>query len=81
VTIDGHIENGQIVLNQEISLPEGMKVRVELLSDGETTPKADAPPGTQFEHYKSIIGAIDDLPSDFAAQHDHYVHGTPKSLV
>jgi hypothetical protein len=78
MTVDGHIEKGQIVLNQEISLPEGMKVRVELLSDSESPQKADALPGTQFDHYKSIIGAIDDLPSDFAAQHDHYIHGTPK---
>jgi hypothetical protein len=78
MTVDGHIENGQIVLNQEIPLPEGMKVRVELLSDDGTEQKADAPPGKQFEHYQSIIGAIDDLPTDFAAQHDHCIHGTPK---
>jgi hypothetical protein len=45
MTVDGHIENGQIVLNQEILLPEGMKVRVELLSDDGTEQKADAPPG------------------------------------
>ena len=31
MTVDGHIENGQIVLNQEIVLPEGMKVRVEFV--------------------------------------------------
>ncbi len=78
MTVDGHIENGQIVLNQEISLPEGMKVRVELLTDSETPQQADTPPSTHFEHYKSVIGAIDDLPADFAAQHDHYIHGTPK---
>jgi hypothetical protein len=79
MTIDGHIENGQIVLNQEISLPEGMKVRVELLSEVETAQETAVPPGTQFEHYQSVIGAIHDLPADFAAQHDHYIHGTPKT--
>ena len=32
MTVEGHIENGKIVLNQEISLPEGMNVRVEFVS-------------------------------------------------
>ncbi len=32
MTVEGHIENGQIVLNQGIVLPEGMKVRVELVA-------------------------------------------------
>jgi hypothetical protein len=78
MTIDGHIEKGQIVLNQAVPLPEGMKVRVELLSEIETANEAAVLPGAQFEHYKSVIGAIDDLPVDFASQHDHYIHGTPK---
>jgi hypothetical protein len=25
-----------------------------------------------------IAGTVKNLPPDFAAQHDHYVHGTPK---
>lgn len=78
MTYQGHIENGVIVLDEPANLQNGTKVRIELLSDGGTTPNADAPPVTQFVHYQSIIGAIDDLPPDFAAQHDHYIHGTPK---
>ena len=79
MTVEGHIKNGQIVLNQPVALPEGMKVRVELLEkELSATPSPKPPAATQFDHYASIIGAIDDLPSDFAAQHDHYIHGTPK---
>jgi hypothetical protein len=78
MTYQGHIENGVIVLDEPANLQDGAKVRVELLSDSETAQEAVVPPGTQFEHYKSIIGVIDDLPTDFAAQHDHYIHGTPK---
>ena len=78
MTVEGRVENGHIVLNQDIALPEGMKVRVELISDAAALQKTDNAANTHFEHYKSIIGAIDDLPADFAAQHDHYVHGTPK---
>lgn len=33
---------------------------------------------TLFERYKSFIGKAHGLPSDFAAQHDHYIHGTRK---
>ena len=32
MTIEGHVENGQIILDQAVALPDGMKVRVELLS-------------------------------------------------
>ena len=35
MTIEGHIENGHIILDEQIPLPEGMKVRVELLPAGE----------------------------------------------
>ena len=78
MTVEGHIENGQIILDQKVALPDGVKVRVELLSASEPREKANSAAKTQYEHYKSIIGAIDDLPVDFALEHDHYIHGTPK---
>jgi len=28
-----------------------------------------------------FVGSIDGLPEDFAAEHDHYLHGTPKRTV
>jgi hypothetical protein len=77
MTVEGHVENGQIVLHGDVQLADGMKVRIELLQTSAEKQQAAAA-GTQFEHYKSFIGSIDDLPSDFAAQHDHYIHGTPK---
>jgi len=27
---------------------------------------------------REIIGKAEGLPQDFAAEHDHYLHGTPK---
>jgi hypothetical protein len=33
---------------------------------------------TIFERYRAFIGKATGLPSDFAAQHDHYIHGAPK---
>jgi hypothetical protein len=78
MTYQGHIENGAIVLDGPVNLPNGVKVRVELLVAAGETQQPLSSAGTQFDHYQAIIGAIDDLPNDFAAQHDHYIHGTSK---
>jgi hypothetical protein len=33
MTLDGHIENGNIVLDESATLPEGAKVRIEVLPE------------------------------------------------
>jgi hypothetical protein len=78
MTINGHVENGQIVLDESVPLTEGMKVRVELLAVEAEQP-ADGNLGpTLYDQLKPIIGIVKDLPSDFARNHDHYIHGLPK---
>jgi len=82
MTVEGHVENGQVVLDSQLPLPEGMRVRVELLdnaaaqhqSEGEST--AELP--SLYERLKPFIGSVKGLPSDFAINHDHYLHGQPK---
>ncbi len=78
MTYQGHIENGVIVLDESAHLPDGAKVRVELVpaNAGPSEPKSE--PRTLYERYKSIIGKAEGWPADFAEQHDHYFHGTPK---
>jgi hypothetical protein len=44
---------------------------VEVETDESKTP-------TLAERLKSVIGTAQGLPSDLAAQHDHYLHGLPK---
>ena len=78
MTINGHVENGQIILDEPVPLVDGMKVRVELVNSEPTQPIEQQQPPTLYERYKSIIGIIDDLPPDFARNHDHYIHGQPK---
>ena len=82
MTVEGHIENGQIVLNQEISLPEGMKVRVELValepSQTATQEEAAEELPSLYERMKSVVGKAKGLPTDLAINHDHYLHGQPK---
>jgi hypothetical protein len=77
MTYRGHFENGVVVLDEPANLPEGAAVRVQLVAEHESQ-KTQGEQGSHLQHYQSIVGAIDDLPRDFAAQHDHYLHGTPK---
>ncbi len=82
MTVEGHIENGQIVLNQVIPLPEGMRVRVEFVANEATEESASDTSSEElpslYERMKPFVGAVKGLPSDFAINHDHYLHGQPK---
>ena len=71
MTLDGIVRNGMIVLEQGVVLPEGTRVKVHA-----ETPEAEAKP-TLLSLLK-LAGIAKDLPEDFAMQHDHYIHGTPK---
>lgn len=70
MVFQGHIRNGVAVFDEPTTLPEGMKVRIE--------PISEMPRKTLAERFQNIIGAASDLPEDMAENHDHYLHGTPK---
>jgi len=59
------------VLPEGVARPSGTLVRVEPLPPEEQMP-------TLAEALKDFVGIFDDLPSDLAVNHDHYVHGQPK---
>ena len=46
-------------------------MRVELVQQ-------PARPKTLAERDAAIIGIAEGLPPDLAAEHDHYIHGTPR---
>jgi predicted DNA-binding antitoxin AbrB/MazE fold protein len=71
MSFTGTVENGVVKLPPDVSLPEGAKVRVESLE-----PEAD--PRALVEELRSIARSMPELPPDWAAQHDHYLYGTPK---
>jgi predicted DNA-binding antitoxin AbrB/MazE fold protein len=80
MTVHGHIENGVIVLDQQVSFPEGAKVEVRILSPLATQSATDTPDSeipTLAERLKDFIGILE-LPEDAAINHDHYLYGTPK---
>lgn len=75
-TYTGHVQDGVVVFDASSPpLPSGTKVRITAqIADEESEP--DIP--TLYERLEPIIGSIQGLPEDFAEQHDHYIHGTPK---
>lgn len=70
MTYRGHIQGNLVVLDDNVSLPDGTVVAVE--------PVEAVRMMTLAERYKDIIGIAPDLPPDMAENHDHYIHGTPK---
>jgi hypothetical protein len=66
---EGTVRNGVIVMDNAEALPEGARVRVHL-EEKEPKPTLSA----LLKH----SGVLTDMPADFAEQHDHYIHGTPK---
>jgi hypothetical protein len=72
MTYRGHVKNGQIALDDPVSMPEGAEVLVAFV---------EAPPAND-EDLASLLfrhaGRGEKLPADLAEQHDHYAHGKPK---
>jgi len=66
----GHVENGVVVLDEPVKLPEGAVVRVELAEEAKGRTLAD--------RLRDVIGIVQGMPSDLAENHDHYIHGKPK---
>jgi hypothetical protein len=75
MTLKGFVQNGVVVLENGCPLVEGTRVEV-LVQDGPSKPTQDSRP--TLAGLLEIAGTVKNLPSDFADQHDHYLHGTPK---
>jgi hypothetical protein len=72
MTVRGHVKNGQITLDQSVSLPEGAEVIVALVEKRQLD--GDDLNSVLLRH----AGQGQNLPADLANQHDHYAHGKPK---
>lgn len=79
MTLSGHVENGAIVLDHSVPLPEGAVVQIQII-DSTATAIAEESRRTPslLERLGDVVGAIDDLPTDGARNLDHYLYGTPK---
>lgn len=68
----GKVHNGVVVLDNGADLAEGTVVRVEV------EPAPVAPTGQGHQSLMKLAGVLKDRPSDWARNHDHYIHGLPK---
>lgn len=71
--LEGHVQNGAIILNHPVPLPEGARVRIEILP---VTTTGDE--GTLYDSLQHLIGKAKGLPPDASVNHDHYLYGVPK---
>ncbi len=80
----GTVTKGVVVFENGHVPPEGTVVDVVVaeipaatIAPTLTAEVVDGPDGS-LSWLLKYAGIIDDMPADFAAQHDHYIHGTPK---
>ena len=71
----GTVRNGIVVFEKGIELPDGTEVRIEPCVRDESVP-SERP--TLAEQFADVIGAVPELPTDMAENHNHYLHGAPK---
>ncbi|QDU21625.1 hypothetical protein [Urbifossiella limnaea] len=69
-TIAAHFDGRVIVPDGPVELPTGLplRIRVELADN----------PEPRFAALLGFAADLPDAPPDLAAQHDHYLTGTPK---
>jgi len=71
----GHVENGAIVLDEPVALPDGATVKIELA----VLPEVAEDSGRSFtERFAEVLGKAQSLPEDAAENHDHYLYGAAK---
>lgn len=66
----GKVKNGVVVLPRNAKLANGTEVEITPIAK----PKSDDFTDMLIRVAKKVRG----LPRDLAAQHDHYLYGTPK---
>lgn len=78
MTYRGRIENGKVVIDEPVDLPEGLAVSVRLLKGRPVRQKEPQPIPSLYERLKNVIGKAEGLPEDAARNIDHYLYGLPK---
>ncbi len=77
MTYRGRVQNGVVVLSDPRALPDGTEVRVSPVTRSPAR-KSRARGRTLAERLLKHAGKAKGLPADLAANHDHYLYGTPK---
>lgn len=73
MSLIGHIQNGVVVFDGPVALPEGTVVEVEAI-----LPPTNPPRRSLLERLGDVVGKAEGLPSDASRNVDHYLYGHPK---
>jgi hypothetical protein len=73
----GHIEKGVVVVDELTTLPEGARVKVEVLPTASEDSLVQSVPSL-YDQLAPLVGAAKGLPPDLAHKHDQYLHGYGK---
>ena len=76
MTITARVHNPSIALPADLPVAEGAEVQVTVPEPPACAEPAE--PGDALGWMLKYAGIVDDLPADLAAEHDHYLYGTPK---
>ncbi len=72
MTYTGHIEEGKVVLDEPARIPEGARVRIEVLSLPAMATDAGTAPSLA-EQLAGVIDKAEQLPVDWSENHDRYL--------
>jgi len=73
----GHVKNGVIVPDVSVTLPDGLRVTIEI-PEAESEKTRDDKSETLGQKLLKYAGRAEGLPADAARNHDHYLYGTPR---
>ena len=68
--ITAHFDGNVLVPDEEVELPVSQPLRLHIELTNSATPR--------FADLLGLEADLPDAPSDLAAQHDHYLCGSPK---
>ena len=70
MSFEGTMLNGTVVFAEPTALPDGTVVEVVVKAPEKAKPT--------FLGLMKFAGSIKNMPADFAEEHNHYIHGTPR---
>jgi len=73
VAIKGHFDGKVFVPDEPVDLPRGQRLILHV----EPAPESNQPAGDAWSVLDLLSGSVE-APPDWAAEHDHYLYGTPK---
>ncbi|HWG42291.1 MAG TPA: antitoxin family protein [Gemmataceae bacterium] len=72
MTLMGHVQNGVVVFDEPVTLPEGTEVEVTVRDKLDNRPSL-------WDRLNDVVGKADGLPPDASSRIDHYLtHGLAK---